>query len=140
VQQRVARLERERRAWRIGVGAVVAGLFLAGATASPGVVDEVRARRIVVVDAQGETRAHLGVLPEGSPALALFDAQGRARATLGVLPDGRPGLTLADAQGTERAILGATELKTIRTGVVERRPKSSLVLFDANGTVLWRAP
>jgi len=185
VQQRVARLERERRAWRIGVGAVVAGLFLAGATASPG-VDEVRARRIVVVDAQGTERAFLGLGLDGSPELALRDAQGKERAflTLGtggspwlalrdargkgqailsVLPGEGPGLALRDAQGKERialdvlrdrnprlallhaqgkdrAILGAAELEGIRTGVAERRPESSLVLFDANGTVLWRAP
>jgi hypothetical protein len=42
--------------------------------------------------------------------------------------------------GRTRAVLGHTSLVTKRTGVVEERPVSSLVLFDKDGTVLWRAP
>lgn len=42
VQQRVARLEWERWAWRIGVGAIAAGLLLPGAAAPSPVTEEVR--------------------------------------------------------------------------------------------------
>lgn len=36
--------------------------------------------------------------------------------------------------------LGNTELENIRTGVTERRPASSIVLFDKDGIVFWKAP
>lgn len=44
------------------------------------------------------------------------------------------------ASGVTRATLGRTNLETIRTGVVEQRPESSLVLFDKDKKVIWRAP
>jgi hypothetical protein len=238
VQQRLARLERERWVWRIGAGVVLAGLYLATwATASPGVIDEVRARRIVVVDAQGKERTILGgaslillsaqgkrvaVLSalDGGAGLGLFDPQGQEasigvgageptlrlsgkgrsallevsefasslslrqgedplvakalgrpepanpersldlfvprdpdvrtvlvlryagkdRAALELSPELGPRLMLRDAQGTARATLGAEATETIRTGVVQRYPESSLILFDKDSKVLWRAP
>lgn len=232
VQARLERIERERWAWRAGMGAVLALLFLTGAQATPGVLDEIRTRKVVVVDAQGREWARLdprkltlrgweGVgrveldpsslifygeqggprvelnpsvgltlfgaqgmpqvflsllglhfqdargkpraafsadpipmltlaqgkaeasveaQPNGSVALSLTDAHGKARAGLSVLSDGSPALTLYDAQKKERAVLGVTELEAVRTGVTERRPESSLVLFDKDGKVLWNAP
>ncbi len=43
-------------------------------------------------------------------------------------------------KGTTRATLGHTSLKTVRTGVVQTRPSSSLVLFGEDGKVIWSAP
>jgi hypothetical protein len=53
---------------------------------------------------------------------------------------GGPALRLNDAEGKLRAVVGASQLETTRTGAVETRPASSLVLFDKNGKVLWSAP
>lgn len=49
-------------------------------------------------------------------------------------------VSLWDDLDTTRAILGNTSLVTTRTGSVEKRPLSSLVLFDKDGKVLWNAP
>ena len=54
--------------------------------------------------------------------------------------DSGPYLELYDKNGNFRCTLGATELKQTRTGVVEKRPPSSLVLFDERGNVIWQAP
>lgn len=106
LERRIARLERERWAWRIGIVAVVAGLLGLGAAATPGVVEEVRARKVVVVDAQGKERLSLGTLPDGRAVLVLRDARGKERLELSVLADGSPGLVFWDAQGAERLALG----------------------------------
>ncbi len=45
-----------------------------------------------------------------------------------------------DASGNTRAVLGSTVLETTQTGAVEKRPPSSLVLFDKDGKVTWSAP
>jgi hypothetical protein len=112
VHQRLARLERERWVWRIGAGVVLIGLYLANwATASPGVVDEVRARKIALVDAQGKPQAVLDATgltffgPKGKPrvrlgeqGLIVADAEGQMRVALAVLPEGYPALLLGDGQ------------------------------------------
>ncbi len=57
------------------------------------------------------------------------------------LVDGAPSLTLAEKfYGHPSAVLGRSELANTRTGVETKRPASSLVLFDKEGKVLWKAP
>jgi hypothetical protein len=111
-------LKRERWLWRVGL-AVAAGFILIGAGSGTSVIDELRARKIVVVDGDGKTRALLDVFPYG-PELVLFDAQGDARAWLTVTTGG-PALVLYDPEGEERAAL------TAYSGAPE------LVLYDAQG-------
>jgi len=62
------------------------------------------------------------------------------RAALGLSPEGLPSLALYDKDGMSRAELGSTSLETTQTGAVEKRPESSLVLFDKKGKVIWEAP
>jgi len=52
----------------------------------------------------------------------------------------RQGLIVFNDKGELRATLGATSLETTRTGEVRKRAESSLVLFDKEGKVMWRAP
>ena len=67
--QRLDRLSRENRRYRrVAVGALILGCaaLLMGQVAPPGVADEVRARRFLLVDDRGGTRAALTVAPDGS--------------------------------------------------------------------------
>jgi len=94
-------------------------------------------------DSAGELRAALTVaLPGGDPTLRLWDSAGELRVALDVAgPGGGPALSLWDCAGELRAAVGTTPvLETIKTGETTTRPESSLVLFDKNGKVLWRAP
>ena len=70
----------------------------------------------------------------------VVDSRGKLRAMLSMMPDGRPVLSLHDKDGRIRAVLGATELEAIRTGESTKTAESSLVLFDKDGKVMWRAP
>jgi hypothetical protein len=45
-----------------------------------------------------------------------------------------------DEHGTTRAVLGHAKIERPPTGVIEERPVSSLVLFDKEGKVVWKAP
>jgi hypothetical protein len=51
-----------------------------------------------------------------------------------------PSLTISDEQGHDRTVLGHAELKDVRTGSVEQRPASSLILFGEDGRVIWKVP
>ena len=77
--------------------------------------------------------------PDFGLSMVLHDKK-TSRATLGLTPEGLPTLTLYDKDGTIRAELGSISLVTTRTGGVEQRPESSLVLFDKAGKVIWSAP
>jgi len=68
----------------------------------------------------------------GPPTLHL-----RAKFSAGIAELGPKSLRLQG--GGSEAILGHTTLETIRTGVVESRPVSSLVLFK-DGKAIWSAP
>jgi hypothetical protein len=78
-------------------------------------------------------------MPDGSPIFDLYDKNQKPRASLALKADGEPSLSLSD-ENRPRAVLGNTELETPRTGTVEKRAASSLVLFDKDGKVLWSAP
>jgi hypothetical protein len=71
--------------------------------------------------------------------LALTDNTGRTRAELAIEADGSSTFGLFDRTGTARAVLGSTSLES-ETGVIEKRPESSLVLFGNDGKVIWKAP
>jgi len=105
--------------------------------------EAIRARHISLVDDRGVQRAALTTDRAGSVFLLLFDRDGKLRTDIQVGNLG-PSLNLYDATGRVRAVAGSTNLVASRVasagGQVEREPASSLVLFDKDGKLLWRAP
>ncbi|MFQ5961461.1 MAG: hypothetical protein ACE5MG_08680 [Candidatus Methylomirabilales bacterium] len=91
-------------------------------------------------DREGLPRAALDVGLDGSPNLTFYDREGIDRAELSLGSSGSPRLELGDKEGTLRAALGHIILKTARSSSKEDRPESSLVLFDGDGKVIWKAP
>jgi len=69
-------------------GSLVAGRLVAPALAQPqarlAVAAGVAARRIMLVDAAGATRAELAMSPDGAPGLFFYDTHGINRLVLGV--------------------------------------------------------
>jgi len=76
--------------------------------------------------------------PRGEAILQLSPDQGLPRITLSAQKEEGAVLQMEGSNGS--ATLGSTELKYTRTEVVEKRPTSSLVLFNKEGTVIWKAP
>jgi ABC-type amino acid transport substrate-binding protein len=110
---RVEGLERQnavlRRAGGAALLALASTLFMAPA---PAPREEVRARRLMLVDASGKTRASLSTGADGAVTLVLAGADERPRATLGVSAAGAPALTLHDEGGRGRATLGIDQADT----------------------------
>ena len=120
-------------------GAVSSWLFVG----SPALAEKmpakvIRAERFELVDGGGAVRAALAATSDG-PSLGLLDENGKGRAGLSVRTDG-PSLVLRDENGKDRAVLGVTDLTIPRTESIEKRPPSSIVLFNEEGDVLWSAP
>ena len=113
LESRLARLEREARAWRLA--ALCGGALLLAGAASPAaspdaeaspepshtvVIDsafrtgEIHTRNLVLEGADGKPRATFAELADGTLGLILLDRSGAPRASLGVSPDGAPALKL----------------------------------------------
>ena len=95
---------------------------------------------LALCDAAQKLRARMVLPSDGRPSLELRDAAENSRATLRLTEEGSPYLALRDKAGATRAVLGVTSLETIGTAEVTTRSESSLVLFDKDGNVIWRAP
>jgi len=85
------------------VAALTAAAFLAGSARAPlpgpgRVEDELRTRRLVLVDGEGRERAVAEVSGGGAAELTLLDPAGRATHRLGLDAEGRPNLTLVSGE------------------------------------------
>ena len=96
---------------------------------------------LTFADNKGNHRATVGLGAERQPYVTLRDQAGRERISLSLDEDGDPYLALYDQAENERAILGtidSTKLK--RTGTIEKRSVSSLVLLGKDGQITWKTP
>ncbi len=94
---------------------------------------------VSVLDEHGRERGMLDADANGA-ALAFMNAKGSDDALVraeGIMVSGP--VTVSDEQGF-RATLGTTDLTTPRTGEAHRTSAASLVLFDKDKKVIWKAP
>jgi hypothetical protein len=88
---------------------------------------------IILFDSQGQRRGFL-ILGEDGPMLGLANSKG---STTTGLRDGNIGVF--DDQGFETSI-GVKDLATPSTGETHKTSAASVVLFDKNKNVIWKAP
>src|SRR5262245_13062427 len=129
--------------------AAVAGAASARLTAQEPKAPVVKASRFELVDAEGRTRAVLGMSKGGSPEFDLRDGEGRPRALLVLDGDSLPVFLLKDAAVVTRAkieldakgggkmTLGDADL-TPRVEMDGARP--ALRILNAKGEAEWKAP
>jgi hypothetical protein len=106
-------------------------------------VDELCARRLTIVDAQGQVRATFGPAADGSVELRLYDRDDHSRVELAVAASGATSLTLRDPDGEMRSCLavgvdGDTRLHLHGTAAIslhdrEGRPRALLGLDEHSG-------
>lgn len=94
--------------------------------------------KLRLFDEKGKPRAGLAVSSEVT-GLGLYDENGVPRASLRVGNRG-PSIDLWGSDGNHRLALRRTELERVKTGQGIIRPESSIVLFDKEGKVIWKAP
>ena len=151
-----ARLEgatvRNRLGLALGATALVA-LFGAGALgAAPPEKRTLEAQEFVLKDAEGRTRAVLGVLPDGAADLSLLDDAGKAKAWLRVTTEGAASLRLVDRNEKGGILLDFGRADTATLNFVDRtgRPRASMLLApdgspglrlaDEGGKALFEKP
>ncbi|MGH7278849.1 MAG: hypothetical protein ACREJG_09180, partial [Candidatus Rokuibacteriota bacterium] len=125
-----------RRLAALGLLAVVATAVM-GQVWTNDIARVMEAERFVLLSPEGDMRAELGVQADGQAGLRI--TAGKSEVLLALTPPGTPRLELRDETGTLRAVLGETSLRR-PDGAIERLPPSSLVLFAADGRVVWEMP
>ena len=96
---------------------------------------------LTFADSKGNHRATVGLGAERQPYVTLRDQTGNERVSLSLDDDGDPYLALYDQAENERAILGTMDsMKLKRTGTIEKRSVSSLVLLGKDGQITWKTP
>ena len=96
---------------------------------------------LTLADKKGNYRTLIGLGAGRQPYIALRDKDGKERLSLTLTDTGEPTLIFYDNNGKERAVLGTMDITRMkRTGAIEERSYSSLVLFDEDGKIVWKAP
>jgi len=156
IEERLVRSERTSRHYRsvlAGMGiAILAGTItwgVAGATGCAHATKVIRADRFVLVDANGKTRAELGMSKDG-PGLWLYDENGNVRTMLEVREGKGAGLTLVDDNCRAGARLDVNKdgaglvmcdvYGKTRVGLMALDVGPGLALYDQQGKAIWRAP
>lgn len=120
IEDRVTRLERANRRWRLVAVSLMASIVTGGLLAMrPADPDEITLRKVVIVDAEGRQRVVLSgsglifadederprivmaTLDNGAAAIQHFDSGGRRRIATGTFPDGGASVLQMD---TERRV------------------------------------
>jgi hypothetical protein len=152
MRDRLGRLERELRYWRMagGLTIVLAVVTIAAAMDAPA-PKELRAETIKLVEPSGKERIVMTALP-GIPDLTFLDPAGESRLTLDIADDHKPVVTVSDtAKGKGRLVLGIDDgspnlqlydrdgKRRVTFGV----PKDTgalIRIYDADGKVHGRFP
>jgi len=121
--RRLSHMERENQRWKWLVTVTLATLAAAVIVGHLVPRKVVEARRFVMRDADGRSRAELGMTTDGTSVLVLNDKDERPGVALSVLPDGPRTVSLLDENGKTRSVL---------TARVDG--DSGLRLFDENRT------
>jgi hypothetical protein len=96
---------------------------------------------LAFADNKGNHRAIVGLGAERQPYVTLRDQAGKERISLSLDHEGDPYLALYDQAENARAILGTMDFtKLKRTGTIEKRSLSSLVLLGKDGQITWKTP
>jgi hypothetical protein len=152
MRDRLSRLERELRYWRLGgiLMLSLATVVVAAAMDDPP-PRELRAETIKIVERSGKERIVLTAV-QGVPDMTFLDPAGESRLTLDIAADHKPTVTVSDiAKGKGRLLLGIDDgspnlqlydregKKRVTLGV----PKDTgalIRIFDADGNVQGRFP
>jgi hypothetical protein len=111
MRDRMGRIERELRLWRLGglLTLMLAAVVIAGAMADPAApAKELRVQTLRIVDQQGKDRIVLTAEPK-VPDMVFFDPSGKSRLTLDIADDHKPVLSFFEAGKESRLTIGLEE-------------------------------
>lgn len=100
----------------------------------------IQAQDFRLVSKDGKVKAALSISPDtGEPFLIINGKDEKYRLMLNLDRDS-PQIILRDDKAQTRLVVGTTEITNRLKGTIERRPESSIVMFNKDGKLIWSAP
>jgi hypothetical protein len=110
------------------------------AIAQEGQETSLQGQDIRLLSKNGKVLAALAVSPDtGEPFFFINGKDGKYRIMFNI-DQGSPQIMLRDNNAQTRMELGATEITNQSKGTIEKRPESSIVMFNKDGKLIWSAP
>jgi len=95
---------------------------------------------IRLLSKDGKVMAALAISPDtGEPFFIINGKDGKYRIMLNI-EQGSPQITLRDNNAQTRLVLGNYEITNRNKGTIEKRPESSMVMFNKDGKLIFSAP
>jgi len=122
------------------VGGITSKFIFDGKSAIAQEEISIQAQDFRLVSKDGKVKAALSVSPDtGEPFLIINGKDEKYRLMLNLDRDS-PQIILRDDKAQTRLVIGTTEITNRLKGTIERRPESSLVMFNKDGKLIWSAP
>lgn len=101
----------------------------------------VQAQELRLVDKNGNPLIALAISENtGEPFLLMYSKKDNKYRFMIDIDDGNPRLIMRDKEAQTRIVLGSAEVTSKLKGTIEKKPISSIVMFDKDGKLIWSAP
>ena len=126
------------------IGGFIANQVFNGKTAMaqgnedpPGLI---QAQEFRLVDSQGKIFAALAFSQSSKEPYLIFNGKDGKQRVILDFDEGNPRMILKDNDSQTRLIMGTSEVTSRFKGTIEKRPPSSLVMFNKDGRLIFSAP
>ena len=134
MEERIARLERANRRWRVlAVALIVAGMVAAGASDDRLYVRDLKARGLAIVDDKMATRILLSAYND-TPSLSFTNAKGEVAVVIQAVGGGPTALGISGSQTNGKEKKGGILM------VMDKDGSPVFAMTDGTGKVLARLP
>jgi len=100
----------------------------------------VEAQEFHLVNKQGKVFAALAISSQNNEPFLIINGQDGKHRMMFNIDKGSPQIILKDNDAQTRMILGMSEVASKFRDTVEKRPESSIVMFNKDGKLIWSAP
>lgn len=102
----------------------------------------IQAQELRLVDKKGNPLIALAISETtGEPFLIIYSKKdNKYRFMVDIDGDSNPRLIMRDKEAQTRIVLGSAEVTSKLRGTIEKKPVSSIVMFDKDGKLVWSAP
>jgi len=124
------------------IGGFASKIFFEGNTAIAQDNQEIslQGQDIRLLSKDGKVLAALAISPDtGEPFFIINGKDGKHRIMFNI-DQGSPQVLLRDNNAQTRLVLGTYEITNRNKGTIEKRPESSIVMFNKDGKLLFSAP
>lgn len=101
----------------------------------------IQAQELRLVDKKGNPLIALATSEAtGEPFLVMYSKKDNKYRFMIDIDDNNPRLIMRDKDAQTRIVLGSAEVTSKLRGTTEKKPISSIVMFDKDGKLIWSAP